>query len=121
MLSTTSAPSLSRMSATKTIAAPSRANSRAVAAPMPLAAPVTRATLSFMRIAIPLRWWCLCEPEADDAGDDQDDRDDAQGRCGISEQHDPGDEGADRPDAGPYGISGSHRDRPLRQHQQCAA
>src|SRR6478735_5892171 len=120
MLSTTSAPSLSRMSATKTMAAPSRPNIRAVAAPMPLAAPVISATLSFIRIAVPSVFG-LRELEPDDAGDDQPDRGDAQGRCRIPEQKHAGDEGADRPDAGPDGVGGAHGNGPLGQHQQRAA
>src|SRR3954465_15054139 len=102
MLSTTSAPSLSSRSATKTTA-PSRPNIRAVAAPMPLAAPVISATLSFMRIGVPP---CSLsgELQPDDAGDDQQDRSDAHGGCGIPEQQHAGDEGPDRADPGPDGI-----------------
>jgi hypothetical protein len=48
--SATAWPSASSMSATMTLA-PSRANSRAVAAPIPDAAPVTMATLSCKRMA----------------------------------------------------------------------
>src|SRR5689334_4674823 len=120
MLSTTSAPSLSRRSATKTMSAPSRPNSRAVAAPMPLAAPLISATLSFMRI-----WRSSVlgsgELEPDDAGDDQSDRDDAHGRCRIAEQRDARDKGPDSADAGPHRVGGPHWNGPLRRHQQDSA
>src|SRR5690349_5283238 len=120
MLSTTSAPSLSRRSATKTIAAPSRPNSRAVAAPMPLAAPLIRATLSFMRIGVP-PFLASDHLEPDDPGNDERDRADAQGRCRIAEQQDARDKSADRADAGPYGVRGAHRNGTLRGHEQGAA
>src|SRR5215813_2657297 len=105
MSATTASPSLSRTSATTTALAPSRPNRRAVAAPMPLAAPLTRATLSFMRM--------LCAPfsgdsQSDDAGHDQAYRHHAHRRCRIPEHQDPDDEGADRADAGPYRIGGAH-------------
>src|ERR1700722_19700995 len=55
---TTAWPSASSMSATTTFA-PSRANRRAVAAPIPDAAPVTIATLSFRRMVRVLLLLCV--------------------------------------------------------------
>src|SRR5262252_2555886 len=99
MPSATASPSLSRMSATTTALAPSRPNRRAVAAPMPLAAPLIKATLSFMRmVRAPLFSGDL---EADNAGHDEGDRHHSRRRCGISEHEDPDGERADRADAGP--------------------
>ena len=49
------------------------------------------------------------------------DRGDAHGRCRIPNSSTPGDEGADRADAGPDRVGGAHRDGALRQHQQRAA
>src|SRR5437660_7599139 len=108
---TTAAPSLSSTSATNTAFAPSRANSLAVAAPMPLAAPVTSATLSFMRIES--SFVLLGELQADNAGHDQADRHHAHGRGLVTESKYPHDEGADRSDAGPHGVGRAHRDGAL--------
>src|SRR5258707_7269021 len=118
MPATTAAPSLSKRSATTTALAPSRASRRAVAAPMPLDAPLIRATLSFMRM--------VCAPssgylEADDAGHDQGDRDQAHGRCGIAERDDADHERADRADAGPYRIRRPHGNEALCPQKQRAA
>src|SRR6266702_1955050 len=107
MSAATASPSLSRTSATTTALAPSRPNRRAVAAPIPLAAPVTRATLSFMRM---VRAPCSRDLEADDSGDDQADRDEAYGRGRIAERQDTHGKGADRTDAGPDRVGSAHRD-----------
>src|SRR5512138_318076 len=107
MSATTASPSLSRRSATTTALAPSRANSRAVAAPMPPAAPLTRATLSFIRM---VRAPSLRKLEADDTGHDQADRHDAQGRRRIAERQDAHREGADGADAGPHSVRRAHWD-----------
>src|SRR5215510_14173526 len=104
MSATTASPSLSRTSATTTALAPSRANRRAVAAP------VIRATLSFMRM---MRAPLLCDLEADDAGHDQGDRGEPHRRCGIPEQQDADHEGADRADAGPYRVGRAHGNEAL--------
>src|SRR5262245_39133015 len=118
MSATTASPSLSRTSATTTALAPSRANRRAVAAPTPLAPPVIRATLSFMRMSgAPFSG----DLEADDAGHDEGDRDHAHGRCGITEHQDADDKGADRADAGPYRVGGAHGNETLCPQKQRAA
>src|SRR6516225_4766285 len=98
MPATTASPSLSRRSATTTALAPSRPNRRAVAAPMPLAAPLIRATLSFMRMA---RAPFSGNLEADDAGHDEGDGNHSRRRCGITEHEDTDGECADRADPGP--------------------
>src|SRR5258708_10544294 len=116
---TTAAPSLSSISATKTAFAPSRAKSLAVAAPMPLAAPVTSATLSFMRIGSSFGF--LGELEPDDAGHDQAGRHHAHCRGLIAERHDTHDEGADRANAGPHRVGRAHRDEALCPQKQRAA
>src|SRR5215207_457815 len=118
MSATTASPSLSRRSATTTALAPSRANSRAVAAPMPPAAPVTSATLSFIRM---VRAPSSRKLEADDAGNDQADRGDPHGRRRIAEGHDADHEGADRADARPYRIGSPHRNDALGPQKQRAA
>src|SRR5688572_33175138 len=106
MSATTASPSLSRRSATTTALAPSRANRRAVAAPMPPAAPVTRATLSFIRM---VRAPSSRKLEADDAGNDQAYRRDPHGRRRSAKGQDADHEGADRADAGPYSSGSAHR------------
>src|ERR1700727_548332 len=107
---TTASPSLSRRSATTTALAPSRASRRAVAAPMPLAAPLIRATLFFMRMMdAPFSG----DLEADDTGHDQGDRDHAHGRGGIAEHQDAQGEGADRADARPHRIGSAHGNEEL--------
>src|SRR5215510_3867986 len=121
MSATTASPSLSRTSATTTALAPSRPNRRAVAAPMPLAAPVIRATLSFMRM-VPAPF--SRQLETDDPGHDQGDRRHAQRGRGIPERQDADDECADRADASPYRIGSTHgnealcpqKQRPARRH-----
>src|SRR4029453_16238001 len=107
MSATTASPSLSKRSATTTALAPSRASSRAVAAPMPPAAPETRATLSFMRMVYAPSSRKL---EADDAGNDQADRDETHGRCRIAEGQD-----ADHECAAPPPSSVRRRKAPPRQ------
>src|ERR1700750_1382666 len=109
---TTAAPSLSSTSATNTAFAPSRARSLAVAAPMPLAAPGTRATLALMRIDSSFSGF-LGELEADDAGHDQADRHQAHGRGLVTEGKYPHDEGAARSETGPHGASRAHADEAL--------
>src|SRR3954470_10123695 len=105
MSATTASPSLSKRSATTTALAPSRANSRAVAAPMPPAAPLTKATLSFIRmVRAPTFVQRSRKLEADDAGNDQADRDDAHGRRRIAEGQDTDHECADRADARPHSV-----------------
>src|SRR5882757_6366407 len=118
MSATTASPSLSRRSATTTALAPSRANRRAVAAPMPPAAPLTRATLPFMRM---IRAPSSRKLEADDAGNDQANRYDAHGRCRIAKGQDADHEGADRADARPHGVGRAHGDMALRPQKQRAA
>src|SRR3984893_7768708 len=115
---TTASPSLSRRSATTTALAPSRPNRRAVAAPMPLDAPLISATLSFMRM---LDAPFSGDLEADDTGHDQGDRDHAHGRGGVAEDHDAQREGADRADAGPHRVGGAHGDEALCPQKQRAA
>src|SRR5215475_3264625 len=116
MSATTASPSLSRTSATTTALAPSRPNRRAVAAPMPLAAPVIRATLSFMRMVhAPFSR----QPETDDPGHDQADRHQAQRGRGIPERQDADDECADRADASPYRIGSTHGNETLCPQKQC--
>src|SRR5215216_6002914 len=118
MSATTASPSLSKRSATTTALAPSRANSRAVAAPMPPAAPLTRATLSFIRM---IRAPSSRKLEAYDAGNDQADRDDAHGRCRIAEGQDADHERADRADPRPHSVRRPHRNDALRPQKQCTA
>src|SRR5262249_13840384 len=119
MSATTASPSLSRRSATTTALAPSRANRRAGAAPMPPAAPGVRAALSFMRMMrAPL---LRCDPEANDAGHDQGDRGEPHRGCGIPEHEDADHEGADRADAGPYRIGRAHGNEALCPQKQRAA
>src|SRR3954470_1420543 len=118
MSATTASPSLSKRSATTTALAPSRANSRAVAAPMPPAAPLIRATLSFIRM---VRAPSSRKLEADDAGNDQADRDDAHGRYRIAKGQDTDHERADGADACPHSVRRPHRDEALRPQKQGAA
>src|ERR1700722_14811228 len=115
MSATTASPSLSERSATTTALAPSRASRRAVAAPMPLDAPLIRATLSFMRMMdAPFSG----DLESDDTRHDQGDRGHAHGRGGIAEHQDAQCEGADRADAGPHRIGGAHGDEALCPQKQ---
>src|SRR5262249_40108268 len=89
-----------------------------VAAPIPLAAPVIRATLSFMRM---LRAPFSSEPKADDASHDQGNGDHAYHGCGITEHQDADHEGASRADPRPYRVGGAHGNETLCPQKQRAA